>query len=124
LEIAGPRPEIGTFETYQYCSHYRKRVKIKSYSPVHKYSHALVMKRYLIGTSSLDTKEKESCVDAARSIKVVAPIKAGIDCAVAATMLPMSASTAPRMKNQRRLNRMSVVIYQHNIGFYSPKQIT
>jgi len=82
------------------------------------------MKRYFIGTSSLDTKEKESCVDAARPIKVVAPIKAGMDCAVAATMLPMSARAAPSMKNQRRLNIISVIVYGQEIWSYSPKQVT
>ena len=39
FDIAGPSPEIGRD---------------------HIYSHALVKKRYFIGTSSLETKEKES----------------------------------------------------------------
>ena len=82
FEIAGPSPEMGSDQMY---------------------NQALVINRYFIGTSSLETNENESCVDAASPIKVVAPIKAGIDCAVAATMLPMRASTDPRIKNQRRL---------------------
>jgi hypothetical protein len=82
FEIAGPRPEMGRDQMY---------------------SQAFVTKRYFIGTSSLETKEKESWVDAARPISVVAPMRAGIDCAVAATMLPIRPRAAPRVKNQRRL---------------------
>lgn len=86
LETAGPNPEIGT---------------------VQRYSHAFVRNRYFMGTSSLETKEKESCVEAASPIKVVAPINAGIDWAVAATILPTSARAEPQMKNHRRLSSMS-----------------
>jgi hypothetical protein len=52
------------------------------------YSQACVKKRYFIGTSSLDTIPKLSCVDAAREIKVMPPIRILMVDAVATTMHP------------------------------------
>lgn len=58
LDTAGPRPLMGTVQIY---------------------SHALVANRYFMGTNSLDTNENDNCVEAASPIKVVAPIRVGID---------------------------------------------
>lgn len=69
----------------------------------HRYSQACVKNRYFMGTSSLDTIPKLSCVDAAKEIRTMPPMRILIVDAVATTIHPMIARTWPEMKNHRRL---------------------
>jgi hypothetical protein len=65
------------------------------------------MKRFFIGTSSLETMPKLNCVEAANPIKTIAPISDGMVFAVHATIQPTKERSWPEMKNQRRLLKVS-----------------
>jgi hypothetical protein len=101
LETTGPNPDAGRHQMY---------------------SQACVKKRYFMGTSSLDTIPKLSCVEAAREMRVMPPMRILIVDAVATIKHPRIARTWPEIKNQRRLDIVRIGTKNRDCWLAYPKR--